>query len=200
MPWLKVIVKDSGLERGQQTRVLPPRPVPSLSPQQGRLGWAKDSDGRQSQPSHCKAPLQTPGLAMKAAPGARTGSGPQMVTNIIQIHLEFSPWTKVLVWVGEIQSQAGASLQGGCSCSLGRDQEWEQEPQLSSSPEWRRGSPLLLAFYFKATSCTVSKLTLSPGSQTLGAWRYSGSCQCCGILVKQTTWSTETGLLLAFCV
>lgn len=66
----------------------PPRPAPSLSPQQGRLGWAKDSDGGQSQPSHCKAPPQTPGLARQAAPRARTGSGPEMVTSIIQTRVE----------------------------------------------------------------------------------------------------------------
>lgn len=85
---LKVIVKDRGLERGQQTHALPPRPAPSLSPQQGRLGRAKDSHGGQSQPSHCKAPPQTPGLARQAAPRARTGSGPETVTSIIQTGVE----------------------------------------------------------------------------------------------------------------
>lgn len=66
----------------------PPRPAPSLSPQQGRLGRAKDSHGGQSQPSHCKASPQTPGLARQAAPRARTGSGPEMVTSIIQTGVE----------------------------------------------------------------------------------------------------------------
>lgn len=136
---LKAIVKDCGLVRDQQTRALPPQPDLSLSPQQSRLGCAKDSDESQLQHSHFKAPPRNPGLVRKAAPRARTGSGPETVTNIISSHtckvMQVSLWTKVLVWVGEAQGQARACLQGGCSCSLGRHGEREQEPQLSSSPE-----------------------------------------------------------------
>lgn len=61
---------------------LPDQPCPSALSKAG--WWAKGSDGGQSQPSHWKVPLQTSSLAVKAARGARTGSAPDAVTNIIQ--------------------------------------------------------------------------------------------------------------------
>lgn len=130
----------------------PPRPAPSLSPQQGRLGWAKDSDGRQSQPSHRKAPPQSPGLARQAAPRARTGSGPEMVTSIIQTRVE-SPGSQPAdqgPGLGWGSTEPSTGMPPGCLwLQLGQGSEAGAGAAAQQQPWVKKGKPLASGSLFQ---------------------------------------------------